>query len=323
MRCKTRDLSRAKLGLTLCLGLLAAQAQALPRFDPFPAPRQGELFIVRILSAQPITSMEISLRLSDGSVIGPENGASRVLVSGSYAALGFLPLPMQAPLGNASIFIKVNEGGKPVFLGRSLNIEKRDYSQMDIALTPSLSDMRSKPDPRKDEESRILTALLYKKNKGADFLDAPFIRPIQEKAVTATFGDRRRYLYASGGTATSIHTGVDLHADTGLEIQAAGPGRVVMARNRIITGKTVVIEHQSGLYSLYYHLHTLATLEGQILKRGQIIGTVGSTGLSTGPHLHWELRLNAEALDPEGLIDHPLLDKIVPITTIEGSYEGR
>ena len=81
-----------------------------------------------------------------------------------------------------------------------------------------------------------------------------------------------------------------------------------MASERIITGFTVVIEHLPGLYSLYYHLDSLSVREGQRVSQGDRIGTVGSTGLATGPHLHWEVRSAGVAVDPDLLVKRPLID---------------
>ena len=72
-----------------------------------------------------------------------------------------------------------------------------------------------------------------------------------------------------------------------------------MAENRITTGYSIVIEHLPGLYSLYYHLSEMKVQEGDYVKQGQLIGKSGSTGLATGPHLHWEIRLNGTAVRPE------------------------
>jgi len=72
-----------------------------------------------------------------------------------------------------------------------------------------------------------------------------------------------------------------------------------MAENRISTGFTVVIEHLPGVYSLYYHLDALLAGEGETVRTGSLIGRSGNTGLATGPHLHWEFRVNGEAADPD------------------------
>ena len=82
-------------------------------------------------------------------------------------------------------------------------------------------------------------------------------------------------------------------------MRSAQEGKVVLAEFRISTGWSVVIEHLPGLYSLYYHLSSLNVKEGDRVKSGEKIGLSGSTGLATGPHLHWEVRLNAGAVKPD------------------------
>jgi murein DD-endopeptidase MepM/ murein hydrolase activator NlpD len=307
----------------LALGLSLAPLPALPLLAVDPEPLQGDLLVLRLSSDGILWNVEASLRYADGKQTPMRQGVYRAAEPGGSAAIVFMPLPMRAAAGPASLFVSATENGQAVRLGRTIDIKARDYAAMDIKLDSALTDIKAKPDPAKDEQSRILTAILYAKRPEADYLDGPFIRPIQEKAVTATYGDSRRYLYASGGSSSSVHTGLDLHQAAGSPIQACGRGRVVMAQSRIVTGNTVVIEHQSGLYSLYYHMESMAVAEGDIVERGQVIGKVGSTGLSTGPHLHWELRLDAEALDPESMIGLSLLDKILPITKINPSFEGR
>ena len=116
---------------------------------------------------------------------------------------------------------------------------------------------------------------------------------------TSFFGDRRVYAYVGGGSSTSLHYGIDYGIPTGSEVSACGAGRVVMAESRISSGLSVVIEHMPGLYSLYYHLDSMNVKVGDMVKSGDKVGLSGSTGLATGPHLHWEVRLNGEAVNPD------------------------
>ena len=81
-----------------------------------------------------------------------------------------------------------------------------------------------------------------------------------------------------------------------------------MAEDRIITGLSVVLEHLPGVFSLYYHLDSMDVSEGDLVSTGTTLGTVGSTGLSTGPHLHWELRVSGVAVDPNRHLERPLID---------------
>lgn len=127
----------------------------------------------------------------------------------------------------------------------------------------------------------------------------PFVRPVKSERMTAYFGDRRVYKYTNGKCETSYHYGHDYGVPEKTEVYACADGRVVMAEFRISTGWSVVIEHLPGLYSLYYHLSSLEVQENKPVRQGQKIGLSGATGLATGPHLHWEVRLNAAAVSPD------------------------
>jgi murein DD-endopeptidase MepM/ murein hydrolase activator NlpD len=138
-----------------------------------------------------------------------------------------------------------------------------------------------------------------------------FVVPVDTYRITSRFGDRRTYRYSDGTSAPAMHTGIDLAAPTGTPVAASGAGRVVLSADRMLTGGTVVIEHLPGIYSLYYHLDSLDCVEGEEITRGQLIGTVGMTGLATGPHLHWEFRVSGVPVDPFFLVEEALLDKVV------------
>lgn len=126
-----------------------------------------------------------------------------------------------------------------------------------------------------------------------------FTSPTTSSRYTAHFGDRRVYAYSNGKSSTSLHYGNDYGIPTGSDVRACAEGKVVMAESRISTGWSIVIEHLPGLYSLYYHLDSMNVKEGDMVKQGDLIGKSGSTGLATGPHLHWEMRLNMCAVRPE------------------------
>jgi murein DD-endopeptidase MepM/ murein hydrolase activator NlpD len=80
-----------------------------------------------------------------------------------------------------------------------------------------------------------------------------------------------------------------------------------MAKERILTGFSIVIEHLPGVYSLYYHLDKLDVKVGQMVSAGDKIGDSGFTGLATGPHLHWEIRVAGNAVEPKTLLAAPFI----------------
>jgi len=95
------------------------------------------------------------------------------------------------------------------------------------------------------------------------------------------------------------HDGIDLAAPQGSQIRAIAEGQVIYSDPHGGYGKMIVVQHASGLTSHYGHCETLKVPIGAHVRAGDILGTVGSTGLSTGPHLHFEIRLNGAATDPE------------------------
>ena len=114
-------------------------------------------------------------------------------------------------------------------------------------------------------------------------------------AMNAVFGTQRSY---NGGEYNRYHRGVDFAGAPGTSVLAAADGQVLMVDRLQIRGNTTVIDHGWGLYTLYAHQRETLVQSGEVVASGQVIGTVGSTGRSTGPHLHWEVWLNGVTVDP-------------------------
>ncbi len=96
-----------------------------------------------------------------------------------------------------------------------------------------------------------------------------------------------------------MHSGLDFRAAMGDPVRATANGKVTMAGNSGGYGRMVEIDHGNGLATRYGHLSEINVKIGDIIKIGQVIGEVGSTGRSTGPHLHYETRIDGEAVDPQ------------------------
>jgi murein DD-endopeptidase MepM/ murein hydrolase activator NlpD len=113
--------------------------------------------------------------------------------------------------------------------------------------------------------------------------------------VTAPFGQRRSY---AGGPLVSYHTGHDLGADTGTPVFAPITGTVALAEELQVRGRVVILDHGLGVFSGFWHLSQIDVEEGQVVGKGEGVGLVGNTGLSTGPHLHWEMRVHNVPVHP-------------------------
>ena len=123
----------------------------------------------------------------------------------------------------------------------------------------------------------------------------PFQRPLEgDDTTTSNFGPRSDPF--TGGTA--MHAGMDFRGETGTPIRAPGAGKVLRAEVAGGYGNLVELDHGNGITTRYGHLSAFDVKEGQLVAAGQIIGRVGSTGRSTGPHLHYETRLADEARNP-------------------------
>lgn len=122
----------------------------------------------------------------------------------------------------------------------------------------------------------------------------PLRAPLDDYRVTSTFGSREDPL--NGDLAR--HEGLDLAAPTGTSVRAAADGVVVYAGWKSRYGRTIIVEHGLGFRTLYGHLNKILVMRGQKVEAGTKIGHVGSTGRSTGPHLHYEVRVDGSPRDP-------------------------
>jgi murein DD-endopeptidase MepM/ murein hydrolase activator NlpD len=146
-------------------------------------------------------------------------------------------------------------------------------------------------------ESNAITAFLRGVQRGqgrAISGKGIFASPIPGAAITSGFGSRVHPIYGD----VRMHTGIDFRASTGTPVRAAGAGKIVYAGWRGGYGNTVIIDHGNSLATLYGHLSSIAVGVGQTVSKGQLIARAGSTGLSTGPHLHFEVRVNGVPVNP-------------------------
>ncbi|WP_081826554.1 M23 family metallopeptidase [Persephonella sp. KM09-Lau-8] len=135
---------------------------------------------------------------------------------------------------------------------------------------------------------------IFKTYTPKKFTENHFIKPLKYLKISTPFGAKR----IINDTKKSIHWGTDFKAPRGEPVFASLTGKVALARELYYTGNTVIIDHGLGLFTLYAHLSKISVKEGQIVKGGQIIGKVGSTGRSTGPHLHFGVYINDIKVDP-------------------------
>lgn len=129
-------------------------------------------------------------------------------------------------------------------------------------------------------------------------IDTGYVYPVMSPKMSSDYGTRFHPILK----ASKHHDGIDLAAPKDTPIRAIDSGVVVFADRYHGYGNLIVVLHQNGLTSHYGHCNSFRVKTGEKVKSGQIIGLVGSTGISTGPHLHFEIRNQGQAMDPERFI---------------------
>jgi murein DD-endopeptidase MepM/ murein hydrolase activator NlpD len=179
-----------------------------------------------------------------------------------------------------------------------LEVAKAAKEKVVRAAEKELAAWNKQEDALLEESDRIAdllraakTATVAKRGGGA--LSWPVSGP-----VSSGFGYRIHPIF----NVRKMHTGIDISAGMGVPIRAATAGMVISAGWRGGYGKCVVISHGGGLATLYGHQSDILVSTGESVERGEVIGKVGSTGYSTGPHLHFEVRVGGSPVDPMGYL---------------------
>ena len=173
----------------------------------------------------------------------------------------------------------------------------RDFPVQRLTLPQAMVDLDPDTERRATEESGRLRTL-YRTISPERLWRGRFLRPVAGTDPGTGFGSRR----IINGQPRMPHSGIDYAAPRGTPVVAANTGRVALVADFFFPGRLVVIDHGLGLYTLYFHLDTIAVEEGALVDRGQPIGTVGSTGRSTGPHLHFGAQVGSARIDPAALL---------------------
>ena len=204
----------------------------------------------------------------------------------SWTALVAIP-PLATP-GRHTVTLQLQTDAGPVVLPVPLQVTRGRYDYERIDLPPS---RQSLLDPQLSQNERVKIAQLRTLRTPERLWEYPFRRPI-EASVTSYFGSRRSY----GAGFTSYHDGTDFQGETGAPVLAPASGVVVLAEPLVVRGNAILIDHGWGVVSGYWHLSRIDVTVGQQVAPGDRIGALGNTGMSTGPHLHWELWVNGNAV---------------------------
>ena len=201
-----------------------------------------------------------------------------------------------------------NEKAELVYLKEIEMAQKTNIEALIDEKTKELEDTKSKintsnaelkklqeEEKRQEAEIAAIERAILARGNSKRILQGGLVWPCPDsKRITSTFGKRSRP--TKGGS--TYHQGIDIGAPTGTKVIAAAAGEVVISKYSYSGGNYIMIDHGSGIFTIYMHLSKRSCEVGQEVSQGQKIGEVGSTGVSTGPHLHFGIRKNGSYVNP-------------------------
>jgi len=253
-----------------------------------PLLEPGQIILARLVQAPEIKRVSIHL-LDNVYELGPKEPAHE-----TFALIGLdldlKPGPYEIDM---TVFLR---DGRTEELRHRIQIGGREFPIRKLWVKEQYVRPPPEVQARIQREAEILE-MVYSASTGRWLGEGVFERP-HPGEMASNFGEKRIY----NNVPRSTHSGTDIAAPQGSPVRAANSGRVVLARDLYFSGKTVIIDHGLGLFTLYCHFSSLKVSRGDPVTKGSVIGLAGSTGRSTGPHLHWAVRLKGCRVDPVALL---------------------
>jgi murein DD-endopeptidase MepM/ murein hydrolase activator NlpD len=229
-----------------------------------------------------------------------EDQVKQIDVNGKKLVLdgdGFEYYPIDRTTTKLTFTVDLKDGTQVV---ETRGVSKRNYKVQHVK---GVKQKHVTPDPKhlariRGESKQIRESRSYNDEKYFTTIFPEFIRPA-DGVTTGVFGSSRTY----NGVERSWHKGLDFANKQGTPIISPLKGKVVLAmKDSYFNGNLVVIDHGKKIYSIYAHMYDIIAQKGDILEAGDPVGLVGSTGRSTGPHLHWGVYVGQQAIEPEFLL---------------------
>lgn len=252
----------------------AAEAAMKEAFVLFPsAVDQGDALLVRSATAGEVSWL----------------GKKYPLQAFGTGYFTLLPVPTDTKPGAYPI----TDGGD----GKAvLTVKAKPFDTDRLTVTKEQESMWQNTDRINADQKKI--DLARSKSEPSFLYKEAFVKPVAGRLSTP-YG----YTRYVNGVFNSIHRAIDLAAPTGTPVKAANSGKVVLAEELYLTGNSIYIDHGMNLFSQYAHLSKLSVKTGDTVTAGQVIGEVGSTGFSTGPHLHFTFWIGNTATNPDRFFD--------------------
>ncbi len=271
--------------ILLVSGGRAAGAENPLRVEVLPSVvKQGDVCLIR-------ASGSASLKSIDGEFQGEKFPLAFAARNRTFEGLIGIDLSTRPATYKIKV-VAIDGGGRVDSRAHWLKVEKADFKTQTLSLPSSMVDLDPETLERVNKEERRLVAL-FRSFREERLWSGAYRLPVTGE-LTGVFGMRR----VINGRPKSPHTGVDLRAEEGTPVLACNRGIVVLVDQLFFSGKSVILDHGWGLYSMYFHLSEVLIHEGDRVNTGAMLGRVGSTGRSTAPHLHWGIRIKGARVDP-------------------------
>ena len=210
-------------------------------------------------------------------------------------AIALLPVGLNVPAGHYPVLAAVvDQQGQTTTEDLLLTVVDKQRPEESLTLPERMVSPGKQDRARISRENSLLNQIFERRSPR---FWTTFERPVGN-TVSSVFGKRR----ILNGKPKSPHSGTDFRSPAGTPVRPISNGRVALVADLFYTGKTVVVDHGEGLFSLYAHLSEVLVEEGNDLLLTDVLGKVGSTGRSTGAHLHLTVKLFAERVDPMALL---------------------
>ncbi|MGZ0049438.1 M23 family metallopeptidase [Brevibacillus gelatini] len=256
-------------------GVYATVEKQQPSISVTPARTYpGDVIFVRSKQPQTVTLFSRSYRLQPSSH--------------EYAR--FIPIPFDVKPGEYN----VQSADKKFTV--TLTILPKSFGVDKLTVSKQMNAMRQDTARIHADQQKINAARAS--SRPTPYFTEPFTMPANG-TLTTPYGYQR----VVNGVPANRHAAIDIANKTGTPIWASNHGKVVLADSLYLTGNTIIIDHGLNVFSIYAHLSKLAVATGQEVKQGQVIGLMGTTGFSTGPHLHYGMLIGNTYVNPQPFFD--------------------
>lgn len=221
-------------------------------------------------------------------------------VNGQYEASALLPVPLDekaAKLALAAAPADKKKGATAALVRANIQTYEKNRPTQKLTVDKKYVDPPAAVKDRiKKDREKVKEALAQKLDDAS--WEIPFKRPVQG-TVSSQFGLKRVF----NGQPRSVHRGLDLRGAEGTPIYACADGEVALVDNLYFSGNTVYVNHGDGVFTAYLHMSEPKVAPGQKIRKGDLVGLVGSTGRVTGPHLHLSVITQGQSVDPSPLLE--------------------